>query len=50
MSNVPDFVLKMPKQESLVTKPVLSKTSSIDSTNVLVAYLKPRYWALWPRW
>ena len=24
--------------------------SIIDSTNVLVANLKPLYWALWPRW
>ena len=24
--------------------------SSIDSTNVLVANLKPLYWTLWPGW
>ena len=28
----------------------IKMNSSIDSTNVLVANLKPLYWALWPRW
>ena len=27
----------------------MKMNSSIDSTNVLVAALKPLYWALWPR-
>ena len=27
----------------------IKMNSSIDSTNMLVAYFKPLYWALWPR-